>query len=96
MSASHGQLGMEAFLTRRSFTELSARQRAEALLDAGTFRELLGPFDRLHSPWLTAQGIVPQSDDGVVIARGQIGTRQAVIAAIEGAYQGKRGRSFRC
>jgi malonate decarboxylase beta subunit len=58
------------------------------LLDAGTFRELLGPFDRLKSPWLPLQGIVAQSDDGVVIARGRIDGREAVLAAIEGAYQG--------
>jgi malonate decarboxylase beta subunit len=82
------QTPVEQLLTRRSFIELSARRRAEALLDAGTFRELLGPFDRLSSPWLKPQGIVPQSDDGVVIARGRIGGREAVVAAIEGAYQG--------
>jgi malonate decarboxylase beta subunit len=75
-------------LKRRSFIELSARERAEALLDARTFRELLGPFDRLKSPWLALQGIVAQSDDGVVIARGRIDGREAVVAAIEGAYQG--------
>jgi malonate decarboxylase beta subunit len=75
-------------LERRSFIELSARERAEALLDAGTFRELLGPFDRLKSPWLPLQGIVAQSDDGVVIARGRIDGREAVVAAIEGTYQG--------
>jgi malonate decarboxylase beta subunit len=79
---------IEQFLARRSFIELSARERAAALLDAGTFRELLGPFDRLKSPWLPMQGIVAQSDDGVVIARGRIDARDAVVAAIEGAYQG--------
>ena len=58
------------------------------MLDDGTFRELLGPFDRLKSPWLPQQGIVAQADDGVVIARGNIDGQPAVIAAIEGAYQG--------
>ncbi|WP_085678343.1 MULTISPECIES: biotin-independent malonate decarboxylase subunit beta [unclassified Pseudomonas] len=75
-------------LQSRSFVELGARQRARALLDAGSFRELLGPFDRLMSPWLPRQGIVPQADDGVVIAKGQLAGRPAVIAAIEGAFQG--------
>jgi len=78
----------EHFLNRRSFIELSARQRAAAILDAGTFRELLGPFDRLKSPWLPLQGVVAQADDGVVIARGLIDGTAAVVAAIEGAYQG--------
>ena len=39
-------------LRSRSFVELGARQRARAMLDPGSFRELLGPFDRLMSPWL--------------------------------------------
>jgi len=79
---------LERFLTRRSFIELSARDRAEALLDAGSYHELLGPFDRLHSPWLPMQGIVPQEDDGVIVARGRIDGQPAVVAAIESAFQG--------
>ena len=76
------------FLARRSFVELGARARARAVLDDGTFRELLDPFDRLHSPWLEPQGIVPQEDDGVVVARGRIDGAPAVAIAIEGAFQG--------
>ncbi|MEX3694023.1 biotin-independent malonate decarboxylase subunit beta [Paraburkholderia sp. BR14263] len=75
-------------LLRESFIELSARERAAAVLDAGTFRELLGPFDRIESPWLPLQGIVCQADDGAVIARGTIDGQPAVIAAIESAFQG--------
>ena len=78
----------EGFLARRSFIELLARERARAVLDPGTFRELLGPFDRLKSPWLPLQDIVQQADDGVVIARGEIEGHPAVVAAIEGAYLG--------
>lgn len=75
-------------LDRGSFIELNARERAQVLLDPGSFRELLGPFDNVESPWLMAQGVVPQSDDGVVIARGTIGSIPAVVIAIEGAFQG--------
>ena len=75
-------------LKRESFIELGARERARALLDAGTMRELIGPFDRLASPWLAAQGVVTQADDGVVVARGRIDGQSAVVLAIEGAYQG--------
>jgi malonate decarboxylase beta subunit len=71
-----------------SFIELPARERARALLDPGTFRELLGPFDRIESPWLPLQGIVCQADDGAVIARGTIDGEPAVVAAIESAFQG--------
>jgi malonate decarboxylase beta subunit len=73
---------------RRSFIELSARERARAMLDEGTFRELLGPFARLKSPWLPLQDVVAQADDGVVVARGRIAGHAAVVAAVEGAYQG--------
>ena len=78
----------DRFLSRRSVIEMRARERAQALLDPGSFRELLGPFDRLESPWLPLQGIVPESDDGVVIARGELAGKPAVIMAIEGAFQG--------
>jgi malonate decarboxylase beta subunit len=78
----------ERFLARHSFIELSARERARAILDAGTFRELLGPFERLKSPWLPLQDIVAQADDGVVIARGRLEGLEAVVASIEGAFQG--------
>ena len=80
--------GRERFLARPSFIELGARERARAILDPGTFRELAGPFDRLKSPWLPLQGVVAQADDGVVIARGSIDGQAAVVASIEGAYQG--------
>ena len=38
------------FINRQSFIELDARERAAALFDAGTSRELVGPFDRVESP----------------------------------------------
>jgi malonate decarboxylase beta subunit len=76
------------FLERRSFIEMGARERVHAVLDSGSFRELLGPFDRIKSPWLPLQGIVAQADDGVVLARGTLDGKPAVIAAIESAYQG--------
>ncbi|WP_010486418.1 biotin-independent malonate decarboxylase subunit beta [Pseudomonas sp. S9] len=75
-------------LQQRSFIELGARQRARALLDAGSFRELIDPFARVTSPWLPRQGIVVQADDGVIVAKGTIDGEPAVVAAIEGAFQG--------
>lgn len=72
----------------RSFIELKARQRAHALLDEGSYRELLDPFEGVMSPWLGAQGIVLQSDDGMVVAKGTINGKPAVVVAIEGAFQG--------
>ncbi|MEG5264326.1 biotin-independent malonate decarboxylase subunit beta [Pseudomonas sp. JDS28PS106] len=75
-------------LNQHSFIELGARQRARALLDEGSFRELLDPFDRVMSPWLAMQGVVPQADDGVVVAKGMLNGKPVVIAAIEGSFQG--------
>ncbi|WP_456292256.1 biotin-independent malonate decarboxylase subunit beta [Pseudomonas sp. AK106] len=75
-------------LQQHSFVELGARQRARALLDNGSFRELIDPFARLVSPWLAKQGVVPQADDGVVIAKGTIEGKPVVICAIEGGFQG--------
>jgi malonate decarboxylase beta subunit len=82
------RLDPKRLLARKSFTELNARQRAQALLDEGTYCELLGPFDRLESPWLPMQGVVPQADDGVIVARGTLNGKDSAILAIEGRFQG--------
>src|SRR6202451_3261935 len=76
------------FLNRKSFIELDARERATALFDAGTSRELLGPFDRVESPWLSMQGVTPQEDDGCVVMKGKIAGQAVVVVALEGAFQG--------
>ena len=75
-------------LDRHSFLELDARGRAHALLDEGTGRELCGPFDRLESPWLEPQGLVPQADDGLVVVKGILSGEPCVVIAIEQAFQG--------
>jgi malonate decarboxylase beta subunit len=82
------RLDSERFLRRKSFIELRARERALALLDHGTFRELLGPFDRLESPWLSEQGVVPQTDDGLIVARGTLAGKDSAVLAIESQFQG--------
>ncbi|UOQ92316.1 biotin-independent malonate decarboxylase subunit beta [Halobacillus shinanisalinarum] len=71
-----------------SFVELNARERVKAILDEGTFRELLDPFDGFESPHLERQNIVPQSDDGVVVAKGKVAQEPAVVISIEGNFQG--------
>ncbi|MHA3063413.1 biotin-independent malonate decarboxylase subunit beta [Acinetobacter sp. ANC 4641] len=78
---------IQDLLQRSSFIELSARQRAQSLLDL-RYRELVDPFDRIMSPWLPKQNIVPQADDGVVVIKGTIQQQPVVVIAIEGAFQG--------
>jgi malonate decarboxylase beta subunit len=79
---------IDQLLKRDSFIERGARSRAMALLDEGSMRELAGPFERLHSPWLARQHLVTQADDGVVVAKGRLDGRPTVVLAIEGAFQG--------
>ncbi|MDC5240817.1 biotin-independent malonate decarboxylase subunit beta [Acinetobacter baumannii] len=79
---------IQSLLNKQDFIELSARERAKALLDEGTFRELLDPFARVMSPWLVKQNIVPQADDGVVIVKGSIQEQPVVLISIEGLFQG--------
>jgi malonate decarboxylase beta subunit len=76
------------FVSRKSFIELDGRRRAQSLFDEGTWKELVGPFDRMESPWLPRQGIAPQFDDGCVVIKGKIGGMPAVAIALEGAFQG--------
>src|ERR1700690_162249 len=76
------------FVNRKSFIELDARARAQSFFDEGTWKELVGPFDRIESPWLAKQGIAPQSDDGCIVIKGKIGGSPAVAIAFEGAFQG--------
>lgn len=71
-----------------SFVELRARERARRLLDPDSFREILGPFECVTSPWLGRQGTVAQADDGVVIAQGLLNSKNAVVIAVEGGFQG--------
>ena len=78
----------QTLLAKQSFIELSARERAKALLDENSFRELLDPFAGMMSPWLAKQNIVPQADDGVVVAKGTLQQKPVVIISIEGIFQG--------
>ncbi|QBP40168.1 biotin-independent malonate decarboxylase subunit beta [Paenisporosarcina antarctica] len=73
---------------KTSFVESNGRERVHGILDNGTYKELLGPWDDLESPHLEPQGIVPQSDDGVIIAKGTINKQLAVVISIEANFLG--------
>ncbi|BDZ48560.1 biotin-independent malonate decarboxylase subunit beta [Frondihabitans sucicola] len=77
-----------AYVRRDSFIERDARSRAFALVDEGSGRELVDPFDRLESPWLQQQGVVPEADDGVVIVKGTVAGKATVVIGIEQGFQG--------
>ena len=77
-----------SYLDRRSYIELNGRARAQSLFDPGTAKELVGPFDRVMSPWLPMQGIAPEFDDGCIVMKGLIAGKTAVVISLEGAFQG--------
>ena len=75
------------YVQRHSFIELDARARAQSLMDPGSWRELVGPFNRIESPWLPEQGIAPQSDDGCVVLKGKIAGSQGAAGSRQGDHR---------
>ena len=75
-------------MMKNSFVELNGRQRAFSLLDENTGREIVGPEFDFISPHLEPQNIVPESDDGVIVVKGKLDGKAAVIISIEGSFQG--------
>lgn len=75
-------------MMKNSFVELNGRQRAFSLLDENTGREIAGPEFDFISPHLEPQNIVPESDDGVIVVKGKLDGKAAVIISIEGSFQG--------
>lgn len=73
---------------RHSYYEASARQRVVGLLDAGSFRESLGPLSRVTSPHLEALELPVAFDDGVVVGSGRLQGEPVLIAAQEGRFMG--------
>jgi malonate decarboxylase beta subunit len=71
-----------------SFVELSARERVAQLLDEHSFKEILGPAERVVSPHLAQLDVPCAFDDGVVIGSGKLQGRPVLIAAQEGAFLG--------
>lgn len=70
------------------FHEQNARQRIAALVDPGSFDELLPPTERLTSPYLARLDIPVSFDDGVVIGRARLGGRKVYLAAQVGQFVG--------
>ncbi|WP_249204542.1 biotin-independent malonate decarboxylase subunit beta [Acetobacter thailandicus] len=78
----------ENVMNQPSWYESSARARIEGLLDAGSFKEILGPQDQVMSPHLALFDLPPAFDDGMIIGRGLIDGRPVAIAAQEGQFMG--------
>ena len=72
----------------KSFYEATARERARYLMDEGTFRELMGPQERMMSPHLPTLGEAVSFDDGMIVGAGRVGGRPAFIISQEGRFIG--------
>jgi malonate decarboxylase beta subunit len=71
-----------------SWYEASARQRLRSLLDAGSFREFIGPEQREMSPHLALFDLPEQFDDGMIVGRGRLDGAPVFVAAQEGRFMG--------
>ena len=71
-----------------SWYEASARQRIDALVDAGSFAEFIGPALREISPHLAIFDLPEQFDDGIVVGHGRLDGTPVLVAAQEGRFMG--------
>ncbi|MCC4589305.1 biotin-independent malonate decarboxylase subunit beta [Xanthomonas sp. NCPPB 1067] len=75
-------------MAERSYYEADARERLDGLLDAGSFREFVGPRRRLISPHLAQLETPGAFDDGIVVGEGTLHGRKILIAAQQGTFMG--------
>lgn len=71
-----------------SWFQATARQRVDGLLDPGSFKEYLGPAERVQSPHLALFDLPSAFDDGVIIGRGRLDGHDVLLAAQEGQFMG--------
>ncbi|VFR28809.1 Malonate decarboxylase beta subunit [plant metagenome] len=71
-----------------SYYESSARARIAAVLDAGSFTEILPPAERVVSPHLGVLDQPQAFDDGVVVGQGQLHGKPVLVVAQEGDFMG--------
>lgn len=71
-----------------SWLEATARERVANFVDRGSFREVLGPEQRLMSPHLPLFAMPRAFDDGVIVGTARLGGRDILLAAQEGQFMG--------
>jgi len=71
-----------------SYYEATARSRIINLLDSKSFREILGPAERLTSPHLEPLGQPCSFNDGIIIGSGSFNGLPVLIASQEGGFMG--------
>lgn len=73
---------------RHSYYEADARERIAGLVDAGSFREFLGPARRMTSPHLAQLDQPAAFDDGIVVGEATLRGKRVLLAAQQGAFMG--------
>jgi malonate decarboxylase beta subunit len=71
-----------------SYLEKTARERLRGMLDDGRVEEFLPPTRRMISPHLEQLDSPVAFDDGVIVARGSLGSKPVLAAAQEGGFIG--------
>ncbi|KQP34099.1 biotin-independent malonate decarboxylase subunit beta [Methylobacterium sp. Leaf102] len=71
-----------------SWYEGSARQRVAALVDPGSFHEVVGPEERATSPHLALFDLPEQFDDGMIVGSATLDGTEVLVAAQEGRFMG--------
>jgi malonate decarboxylase beta subunit len=71
-----------------SWLEATARERLAGLLDADSFDEFVGPWEREVSPHLTQFNLPVSFDDGIAVGHALLGGRAVWVAAQEGRFMG--------
>jgi malonate decarboxylase beta subunit len=77
-----------AWWSEASWNEASARDRVRGLLDAGSFKEFIGPEQRETSPHLPLFDLPEQFDDGMIVGGGLLDGAPVLIAAQAGPFMG--------
>lgn len=75
-------------MSRVPYHELKARERIAAIVDPGSFAEILPPPARVMSPYLPKLGIPVAFDDGLAIGRASIDGKPVYLAAQTGQFVG--------
>ncbi len=72
----------------RSYYEADARERLAGVLDAGSFREFVGPRQRAMSPHLAQLDTPAAFDDGIAVGEATLHGRHVLVAAQQGQFMG--------
>lgn len=75
-------------MSHTPYHELKARERIAAIVDAGTFQEIIPPPERVMSTYLPKLGIPVAFDDGIAIGHATVSGHKIYLAAQAGQFVG--------